>query len=133
MRRRAQSTLNEIEIEQSRLREKISTLPDVTRASADSMRVSLQEQLKALDQLSSLSNREAQRSDISPPMTLMPAEPAPQQPSRTISSLTQTLANEMSTRGRAPYQPPAQSASLPQIQYKTSPPPSPPSGPISMI
>lgn len=123
MRRRAQSTLSEIELEQTRLRDKISSLPEVTRASADSMRAALQDQLKALEQLSSLSNRESQRGDISPPMTLMPVEPASQQSGRSISSLTQTLASEMAHRGRASFASSPQSGGQPPVQYKTNIPP----------
>jgi hypothetical protein len=101
MRQRARSTLSELEEEQARLREKLERLPDATRASAAAMRSSLEEQLKALEQLSSLSSREAARRDISPPAPV----PAPavgrgsdQRPM--ITSVAQNFANELSHRNR---------------------------------
>ena len=51
--------------EQERVRAEAERLPVATRESADAMRTALNEQLRALEQLSSLSSRE--RRDISPP------------------------------------------------------------------
>ena len=109
LRQRAHRTLADIEGEQARLKQELERLPEATRISAETMRQSLQEQLKALEQLSSLTRREAQRSDVSPPIgsgaVAMPGA------GRAISSVTQTLANELSARhSRAPAAlPPAQS------------------------
>jgi hypothetical protein len=60
--------------EQERVRAEAERLPVATRESADAMRVALNEQLRALEQLSSLSARE--RRDVSPPGPL-PSAAAP--------------------------------------------------------
>ncbi|MGE3064191.1 MAG: hypothetical protein AB7K67_01275 [Hyphomicrobiaceae bacterium] len=62
--------------EQERLRAEAERLPNATRESADAMRHILQEQLRALEQLSSLSARESSRRDIAPPAPLPPNAPA---------------------------------------------------------
>ena len=105
MRRRAHSTISEIESEQARLQTQLQLLPETTRHSAEAMRSSLQEQLQALDQLSTLSKREAVRADLSPPAPAAPGAAA--LPPRSISSVTQSLANEMAHRGTAPATPSA--------------------------
>ena len=100
LRQRAHRTLSEIESEQTRLKHELERLPEATRASAETMRHSLQEQLKALEQLSSLTRREAQRADVAPPVhnSAIPIPAA----GRAISSVTQTLANELASRGHRP-------------------------------
>ncbi len=100
IRQRAQRTLAELDQEQSRLKAELDRLPEATRASAETMRQSLQEQLKALEQLSALSRREVHRSDVTPP-SAQPSAPSPGS-GRAISSVTQTLANELATRGHRP-------------------------------
>jgi hypothetical protein len=97
IRQRAHRTLADLDREQARVREELERLPNVTRASADSMRQSLQEQLRALEQLSTLSRREAHRADVTPPIgSGSGGSAAP--PGRAISSITQTLANELSAQ-----------------------------------
>ena len=100
IRQRAKRTLAELDQEQSRLKAELDRLPEATRTSAETMRHSLQEQLKALEQLSTLSRREAQRADVTQPT----AHPTAHQPGagRAISSVTQTLANELAARGHKP-------------------------------
>jgi len=98
MRKRAYSTLAEIENEQARIKAQLERLPEATRATAETMRASLQEQLRALEQLSSLTHREAVRGDLSAP--LPPVQPAASA-ARSISSVTQSLANEMAQRATA--------------------------------
>jgi len=102
MHQRAQRTLADLEREQARVREELERLPQATRSSADTMRQSLQEQLRALEQLSSLSRREVHRADVIPP-TPTGGAGAASPPGRAISSITQTLANELSQQ-----QPPQQ-------------------------
>lgn len=110
IRERAQRTLADLEREQARVKQELERLPQATRASADVMRQSLQEQLRALEQLSSLSRREAHRADVVPPSPVAgSAAAAP--PARSISSITQTLANELSQQ--QPQRPQPQ-ATLPQ-------------------
>lgn len=72
MRQRARVALKELEGEHSRLREQLDSLPAATQASAEAMRQSLQDQLRALQQLSSLTSRETSRRDVTPPAQLMP-------------------------------------------------------------
>lgn len=100
MRQRARRTLADIEGEQARLKQELERLPEATRASAETMRQSLQDQLKALEQLSTLSRREVQRADVTPPIAggavAMPGA------GRAISSVTQTLANELAARQQRP-------------------------------
>lgn len=98
MRQRAQRTLADLEREQARVKEELERLPQATRASADTMRQSLQEQLRALEQLSSLSRREAHRADVVPPAPASAAASQAAAPGRAISSITQTLASELSTQ-----------------------------------
>ena len=100
MRDRASRTLAEIDTEQQRLKRELERLPEATRASADQMRVSLQEQLKALEQLSSLSSREMHRAELTAPTPQAANPSATQAPPRAISSVTQTLANELAGRQR---------------------------------
>jgi len=109
IRQRAQRTLAELDREQARVREELERLPNATRASADSMRQSLQEQLRALEQLSSLSRREAHRADVTPPVGSSPSGPTVAPPGRAISSITQTLASELSAQQQRtqPALPPA--------------------------
>jgi hypothetical protein len=61
--------------EQARIQEEAARLPVAARDSAEAMRRALQDQLKALDQLSALSARTANARDITPPEP--PAPPAP--------------------------------------------------------
>ncbi|MEZ5818124.1 MAG: hypothetical protein R3D44_13670 [Hyphomicrobiaceae bacterium] len=114
MRQRAQRTLADLDAEQNRLKAELDRLPEATRASAESMRHSLQQQLRALEQLSTLSRREAQRADIAPPAP-GPAGAPPQATGRALSSITQNLANELSAqqaqRGQPAHSPSAADAS----------------------
>jgi hypothetical protein len=109
MRQRARTTLSELEEEQERLREKLDRLPEATRASAEAMRQSLQEQLKALEQLSSLSSREAARRDISPPAPLPSpsSSQAHHSTSRALTSVTESFTQELGNRTRTAQAAPA--------------------------
>lgn len=113
MRQRARSALSELEEEQARLREKLDRLPEATRASAEAMRQSLQEQLKALEQLSSLSSREASRRDISAPLPPPSATPHPST-SRALTSVTESFTQELNSRARAPERTPSPSGGAPK-------------------
>jgi hypothetical protein len=65
MRSQAAHAAASLQAEQERLRAEAERLPIAARESAEAMRSALNEQLRALEQLSSLSNRE--RRDITPP------------------------------------------------------------------
>jgi hypothetical protein len=76
VRQRTQKAASEIAAEQAWLREQMERLPTATRESTDLMRRALQDQLKALEQLSSLSSRTAGTRDVAPPLALPPARTA---------------------------------------------------------
>jgi hypothetical protein len=110
-RQQAQRAAGEIEQEQARLKAQLESLPATTRESADAMRRALNDQLKALEQLSSLTTREASRRDVAAPLEpmaggraptpLLPAGQAAPPPRSTIApSLAQSLAREMSNRAQ---------------------------------
>ena len=65
LRARAARAAADLQIEQERIRSEADRLPTVARESAEGMRHALTDQLRALEQLSSLSARE--RRDITPP------------------------------------------------------------------
>ncbi len=69
LRQKTQRAALELKAEQDRLRAEAERIPAATRESTDAMRRVLQEQIRALDQLTSLSNREAARRDVMPPVT----------------------------------------------------------------
>jgi ABC-type transporter Mla subunit MlaD len=62
-----------LQLEQERLRAEADRLPIVTRESAEAMRSALNDQLRALEQLSSLTGRD--RRDVTPPGPLAPGAP----------------------------------------------------------
>ena len=62
-----------LQLEQERLRAEADRLPIVTRESAEAMRTALNDQLRALEQLSTLTARE--RRDVTPPSPLAPGAP----------------------------------------------------------
>ncbi|MGE8943494.1 hypothetical protein ACO2I3_16430 [Leptospira interrogans] len=102
VRMHAQHAANELASEQARLRSQIEALPHVTRESSDAVRKALGDQLRALEELSHLTAREASRRDAMPPAppvaggALTPISEKP----RSLNSLTSTLANEMGQRQR---------------------------------
>lgn len=99
-RQRAKSAVSELEAEQERLRRQLDALPGTAREGAEALRRSLQDQLRALEQLSTMTSREAQSRDVSRP--LPPARPlvAEPDPKRSLSSLTNALTDELlRTRG----------------------------------
>ncbi len=130
VRKRAERVADELAREQARIKQEAERLPHTTRESAEAMRQALHDQLRAIDQLSSLANREAQRRDIGLPMAqggaLKTADPAPAQrtsgahgtpadhaPARRLSSLSDSLAQELGARGghvSSPQTPHARSA-----------------------
>ncbi|MEQ1649707.1 MAG: hypothetical protein ABL898_14075 [Hyphomicrobiaceae bacterium] len=80
LRSRSQMAADEMAAEQVRLQAEAERIPQVTRESADVMRRALNEQLRALDKLSTLTTREAARRDISPPMPAAPQQTQAQLP-----------------------------------------------------
>lgn len=74
LRTRAASTAADMQREQDNLRAEAARLPMAARESANAMRAALNEQLRALEQLSNLSSRE-RRTDVTPPAPLGGALP----------------------------------------------------------
>lgn len=108
VRQRASRAAAEIAEEQNRLRSQLESLPMATRESADVMRRALQDQLKALEQLSSLTTRNAASRDVTPP-TRPSGAPGGARPT---GSLAQSFAQEMSSRPN-PMGPAPLSSNLP--------------------
>jgi ABC-type transporter Mla subunit MlaD len=69
MRQRARKAANDIAAQQAWLREQMDHLPQATRESTDAMRRALQDQVKALEQLSSLAQRHSDQRDVVPPVS----------------------------------------------------------------
>lgn len=106
VRMHAQRTASELVAEQERLRKQIEALPHATRETSEAMRKSLADQIRALEDLSALTAREAARRDVVPPSEPIPGgvlTPLPSSAERrqnSLSSLTSSLANELSQRQR---------------------------------
>jgi hypothetical protein len=110
LRQQAAHAAEQVAAEQARLKQQMEQLPATTQESAETMRRALQDQLNALDQLSHLTSRTATQRDVSPPIqiegeSMTQAAPAstngtkPRHPenTRALSSLSSTIAKEMST------------------------------------
>ena len=118
-RRRTAQAASELAAEQDRLRTQTQALPSTTRESADAMRRVLHDHLRAIDQLSTLSQREAIARDVSrptasqhgdmtgpPPARQLIPIPGPQPPreppTQALTSLGAALSQELQSRTRAP-------------------------------
>ncbi len=88
VRSRAAKAAHDLATTQAQLRKQIEALPGTTKATAEAMRTALQEQLRALEQLTEYANRETVRRDTAPPLEA--AEPT----SPPTTSLTQTFADQ---------------------------------------
>ena len=107
MRQHASRAATEIAAEQGRLREQMERLPIAAQESSESMRRALQDQIKALDQLSALTARTAAQRDVTQPLSADGPPPTPrgasgQETARSLTSLSSTIAQEMGDRQRAP-------------------------------
>ena len=122
VRARAQIATQAIEEEQTRLKQKMETIPANTRESAEAMRRALQDQLTALDQLSQMTSSEARKRDITSPAQSVDttskkaaADPASltarydreahserAETERQLSSLSSSLAQELHARPLRP-------------------------------
>jgi hypothetical protein len=107
VRNHAQRAAAELAAEQARLRKQIEALPLTTREGSEALRKALSDQVRALEELSNLTAREAARRDVMPPTEPIPggaltpiasSDEPPRQ--RSLSSLTSTLANELGQRQR---------------------------------
>jgi hypothetical protein len=97
VRQRASRAAAEIAAEQARLREQMERLPAATRENAEAMRRALQDQLRALEQLSNLTSRAIQTRDVSHPLNAPAGRPPVMPPPTTPRSLTGAYTAE--TRG----------------------------------
>ncbi len=111
LRQQAARAAEQVAAEQARLREQMEQLPITTQESTDTARRALQDQLSALDQLSQLTSRTAMQRDVSPPSPIEdgtlaqgakpPArqpKPPPRETTRALSSLSNTITQEMGNR-----------------------------------
>ena len=108
LRDRTAAVASEFEAEQARIRAQVQELPTATRESTDAMRRALGDQLRALEQLSSLTSREAARRDVAAPAAPPPAQPSslgsinypmpPRDGARALSTLGNSLAQELGQR-----------------------------------
>jgi hypothetical protein len=76
VRQRASRAAAEIAAEQLRLQEQMERLPTATRENAEAMRRALQDQLRAIEQLSNLTSRSLAGQDVTPPQAHAPAGPS---------------------------------------------------------
>ena len=122
VKQRAASAAQDIANEQARLKAQLDRIPVATRENTEAMRLALEDQLRALDQLSQLTAREAGSRDVRAPVmppvppaaSLQPAQPAalapPAEadvqpaPKRTLSSLSTSLSDQLKKRTSAPAQ-----------------------------
>ena len=72
VRQRASHAAAEIAAEQRRLKEQMDRLPAATRENAEAMRRALQDQLRAIEQLSNLTTRSIANRDVTPPQQQIP-------------------------------------------------------------
>ncbi|MFA9550309.1 MAG: hypothetical protein ACERIL_04495, partial [Hyphomicrobium sp.] len=113
LRQQAARAAEQVAAEQARLREQMEQLPITTQESTNTMRLALQDQLSALDQLSQLTSRTAMQRDVNPPSPIEdralalgarpPAgqpKPPPRETTRALSSLSSTITQEMGKRQR---------------------------------
>ena len=95
VRQRASHAAAEIAAEQRRLKEQMDRLPAATRENAEAMRRALQDQLRAIEQLSNLTTRSISSRDVTPPQQ---AQIPPPNPASSGGSLTGAYVSA----GRAP-------------------------------
>ena len=121
-RRRTAAAAAELATEQDRLRAQIQNLPGTAREGAEALRKSLHDQLRALDELSSLRQREAMTRDVSRPLAaqqprrLVPIATSPatrEEQANALSTLSSALSQEIHSRARLQPQPPAPSPAPP--------------------
>lgn len=92
VRQRAQRAAADIAAEQARLKEQMDRLPTASRESTEAMRRALQDQLRAIEQLSSLTTRSLAQRDVT----------LPQMPGVAPGSLTATYAEQRALGPTAP-------------------------------
>lgn len=113
LRGHAQRAADQFAREQEALRQQASRIPYTTRETAETMRRVLAEQMRALEQISSLAQRESAARDIQPPVSL----PSPARP---VAPPTPTLAAAIQS-----HTPPPAPQMQPPIQHHVPPPTSP--------
>lgn len=109
VREQAAAAARDLEQEQARLKQQLDRLPSATEETARQMRHALNDQLRALDQLSTMAQRGGMPdvSQPAPPRMRLPAPEAqsntsPSTSSNGLSSLTSSLQREMSHRNAPP-------------------------------
>jgi hypothetical protein len=122
LRQKTQRAAMELKAEQDRLRAEAERIPAATRESTDAMRRVLQEQIRALDQLTSLSNREAARRDVMPPVAPQPARvPNALAPPTSLAAAWSDQSRQLQQHPQSPQ--PAQQQQQPQPYQAPQPVP----------
>jgi hypothetical protein len=103
LRNRAQQAAQEFEREQELFRQQAARLPDATRESAEAMRRVLQDQMRALEQISSLAAREGAQRDITPPAPLATHVQQPHMPVQTPAAYNAPLPTHMPQQVALPH------------------------------
>jgi len=107
VRQRASRAAADIAAEQARLKEQMDRLPVATRENADAMRRALHDQLRAIEQLSSLTTRSIVGRDVTAPQpassTPYAAGPGPGQGTLTGSYVAETHGGYRAPAASAPY------------------------------
>jgi hypothetical protein len=114
VRQQASRAAADMAAEQARLRGEVERLPLAAHESSEGMRRALQDQIKALDQLSQMAQRSAVQRDVAPPprqpeavtSARGPAGPGGHEQARSITSLSSTIAQELGNRQRQRGAPP---------------------------
>ncbi len=99
LRSRAERAATDFAREQERLRADAARLPDAARESTEAMRRVLNEQMRALEQLTAMASREAQGRGLTPPSAQQPSDPpapAGQAPSLAASIAAQPQGRTLS-------------------------------------
>ena len=123
VRQRAARQAAELAAEQAQLKDQFDRIPAVARESTEQMRGALQEQLKALEQLSSLSARTAMQRDVALPVSFS-ASPTPPPSTITSSYASEARAIDPGSRRQPPSANAEQPRSMPtQRATAYSPPP----------
>jgi hypothetical protein len=100
------------------LRSQIEALPATALEGTEAVRHALQDQMRAIEELSNFTAREAARRDVAPPAGPIsggPLTPIPSGPQsvRNLNTLTSTLANELNSRQRPPSTLPVPTPGMP--------------------
>lgn len=123
VRQRASQAAAEIAAEQRRLKEQMERLPIATRENAEAMRRALQDQLRAIEQLSNLTSRSIATRDVTPPQAQIPPPGAGSSLTGAYVSASRPQADARTLSSLAAGAPPQRPAAPPQAGWPQPPAP----------